>query len=334
MRGQTIIRLALLASLLTCPLAAHGAVLEVPANGGHASGIGFIAGWKCPPNGNVSVTIDGGDPLPVATGIARGDTAAVCGNDGRNGYITQFNFNLLGDGNHTIVVRQNGVPFAQGTFSVVTLGQSFLRGASGTYVLNDFPQAGQSTTVAWSEGAQNFLVVGRSGGGTPGTGLAGLVGTWDFRFTIISTFTRRYFLDHVEEVLGIPTLVGEGALGELIIVTRLDDIDPDSGLPYEYIALAQGLLSCDGYVFNRTSETTVSGLHTQAFLVDGECGTFFGENPMTGTRISTSAGLDAPPAAATSSDADVAMGEALAGPPASGELARALGALGSALGAH
>lgn len=258
----------------------------------------------------------------------------MCGNDGRNGFISQFNFNLLGDGTHTVVARQNGVPFAQSTFSVVTLGQSFLRGASGRYVLSDFPQAGQSTTVEWSEGAQNFLIVGRSGGGTPSTGLASLIGTWDFRFTIISTFTRRYFFDHVETVLGIPTLVGDGALGELIIVTRLEDIDPDSPLPYEYIALAQGLLTCDGYVFNRTSETTVSGLHTQAVVVGDECGTFFGEHPMTGTRISTSTSLALPPAAEGASEADVATAEALAGPPASAELGRALDALGSALGAR
>lgn len=55
--------------------------------------------------------------------------------------------------------------FAQGIFHVTTFGQSFLSGASGTYVLPNFPGAGQTATVEWSQGAQNFIITGR--GGTP-----------------------------------------------------------------------------------------------------------------------------------------------------------------------
>jgi len=140
-------------------------VLEVPANGGDASGIGYFSGWKCPPNSNITIVLDGGAPLPVPSGVRRGDTAGVCGNSGFNGYISQFNFNLLGDGNHTASVRQNGVQFAQATFHVTTFGVSFLSGASGTYLLQNFPNVGQTTTVEWSQGAQNFIIVGTGGGG-------------------------------------------------------------------------------------------------------------------------------------------------------------------------
>lgn len=151
---------------LTCVAsAASAAVIEVPANGGDASGIGYFSGWKCPPNGNISIVVDGGTPIPVPSGVRRSDTAGVCGNSGFNGYIAQYNFNLFGDGFHTAVVRQNGVAFAQSTFHVTTFGVNFLTGAGGTYVLNNFPSSGETTTVEWVQGQQNFVIVDTSGGG-------------------------------------------------------------------------------------------------------------------------------------------------------------------------
>lgn len=151
-------------ALLALATSPSAAVLEVPQNGGDASGIGYISGWKCPPNDNVQVVIDGGAPRVMSTGIVRGDTAQACNNGGRNGFITQINFNLLGFGTHTAVVQQNGIPFAQSTFHVVTFGTNFLTGKSGEYVLANFPNAGKSTTVTWSQGAQNFIITGTSSG--------------------------------------------------------------------------------------------------------------------------------------------------------------------------
>jgi hypothetical protein len=148
--------------------AASAAVLEVPANGGDASGIGYFSGWKCPPNDNISVVVDGGTALPVPSRVARGDTAGVCGNDGRNGFIAQINFNLYGEGTHTAVVRQNGVAFAQSTFHVETFGTTFLTGAAGTCQLANFPSLGQNTTVAWVQGQQNFVITS-TGSSVPGT---------------------------------------------------------------------------------------------------------------------------------------------------------------------
>lgn len=140
------------------------AILEVPANGSDASGIGSVSGWKCPPNDNITLSIDGGTPVPMATQIRRGDTAGICGNDGRNGFITQLNFGLLGSGNHSVAVRQNGQVFAVGTFHVTTFGTPFLSGASGKYTLQNFPSAGKSAVVEWSEGSQNFVITGATTG--------------------------------------------------------------------------------------------------------------------------------------------------------------------------
>lgn len=156
---------AILAGLLVLSLVSRtaAAVLEVPADESTVSGIGFVAGWKCPPNDDVEAVIDDGLPLPMATGIRRGDTATACGNDGHNGYIAQLNFSLLGDGEHDISLRQGGVEFASATFTVVTFGVPFMRGVAATYVLEDFPSSGQTTTVAWNEGTQSFTIVGTTG---------------------------------------------------------------------------------------------------------------------------------------------------------------------------
>ena len=157
--------LRLLIASLALALATTGsaAVLEVPQNGGNASGIGYISGWKCPPNNNVQVIIDGGPPRVMSTGIVRADTATACGNAGRNGFITQINFSQLNSGLHTAVVQQDGIPFAQSTFRVSTFGVKFLTGASGTFTLLNFPSSGKSTDVTWSEGAQNFVITGTHG---------------------------------------------------------------------------------------------------------------------------------------------------------------------------
>ncbi|MBY0277477.1 hypothetical protein K2Z84_19265 [Candidatus Binatia bacterium] len=156
--------LAFFASLAIAT-AARAAVIEVPANGGYVSGIGYVSGWKCPPNDDVSLDVDGGATLAVPSRVSRGDTSGVCGNDGRNGFIAQINFNLFGEGFHTVVLRQNGVAFAQSTFYVATLGAEFLTGAIGTYQLEDFPAPGQNTTVEWVPAQQNFVITGSSGDG-------------------------------------------------------------------------------------------------------------------------------------------------------------------------
>lgn len=159
------------ASLLVLTLSFFGpawaAVIETPGQGRRYSGVLYVGGWKCPPNDDITVRFDDGAPLRAASRLPRGDTAGVCGNGGANGYLLQFNFNLLGDGPHRVSVRQGGVQFAGSTFDVTTLGQTFLRGADGTYVLSDFPAAGQDTTVEWDQGTQNFVITGYDPGGSP-----------------------------------------------------------------------------------------------------------------------------------------------------------------------
>lgn len=129
--------------------------LENPRNGGKVSGISTISGWVCTAT-QVTLQIDG-FPVQAAYGTSRADTIPTCG-DENNGFGLLINWNLLGNGSHTIVAFADGVQFAQATFTVATLGQEFLTGASGTYVLPNF--AGQNVVIQWQESLQNFVITG------------------------------------------------------------------------------------------------------------------------------------------------------------------------------
>ena len=138
------------------PQAAVIGVLENPAPGASQSGIGLISGWVCSAS-QVTLSIDGGNPVPAAYGTSRLDTAGACG-DADNGFGRLLNWNLLGDGEHTVTAFADGMPFGQATFTVTTFGTTFLSGVEGEYELFDF--AGRDVFVRWQEGQQNFVITG------------------------------------------------------------------------------------------------------------------------------------------------------------------------------
>ena len=129
-------------------------VLESPAHGSSLSGIGFISGWKCD-GGTITVTIDGGGHIPVATGQPRADTRPACGTTD-NGFITQINWNHMGDGEHTAVAYDDGVKFASATFTVVTTGEEFLSGVEAQCTIPDFPAPGEEARFIWNESTQHL----------------------------------------------------------------------------------------------------------------------------------------------------------------------------------
>ena len=132
--------------------------LENPANRSFKSGVGVIFGWVCDAT-RVEVAI-GNTRIPVVYGTPRGDTASVCG-DTDNGFVTLMNWNLLGDGVHTMRLVVDGIAIDLSEFKVTTFGQEFLQGASGVYSLLDFPRAGSRAMVEWEESSQNFVIRGR-----------------------------------------------------------------------------------------------------------------------------------------------------------------------------
>ena len=155
--------------------------LENPGPDSFQSGIGVISGWVCDVE---MVEIELNDVVQEAAyGTERADTEPVCG-DTDNGFGVLFNWNRLGDGVHTVVVRVNGVELgrtivdgvelARATVTVTTLGVEFLRNVAGECVAEDFPTGGETVTLAWQEPSQNFVITG--GSAPSGENMAGVAG--------------------------------------------------------------------------------------------------------------------------------------------------------------
>ena len=150
--------------------------LENPGPGSAQSGIGLLSGWVCEAD-QVTLVLNPGTPaaqtLEAAYGTDRGDTTPVCG-DRNNGFGLLFNWNLLGDGTHTIVAQADGEEFGRTTVTVTTLGEEFVREAAGECAVADFPETGDTTRLVWQAAQQNFVIA--AGSRPTGTGQAGTAG--------------------------------------------------------------------------------------------------------------------------------------------------------------
>lgn len=141
--------------------ATEKASVEWPGN--NVSGISILGGWKCPTLGEMTARIDDGAPIPLASNLSRGDTASVCENDGKNGFVAIYNYALAGEGRHIVRFYDGGVEFLAKEFDVNTLGAGFTpyaQGISGSCDVSDFPSTGKITSVTWQQGAQNFQITG------------------------------------------------------------------------------------------------------------------------------------------------------------------------------
>ena len=115
----------------------------------------MISGWKCNA-GEITVVIDGGEPITLVTDLPHADTAGNCDGVADNGFITQMNWNWLAAGEHTAVAYDNGKEFARSTFTVGTTGEEFVKGATGECTLKDFPAPGESATFVWNQSTQHL----------------------------------------------------------------------------------------------------------------------------------------------------------------------------------
>ena len=134
--------------------------LENPGAASFQSGVGVLSGWVCEAE-TVEVEIlraDGTVLLePASYGTARPDTREACG-DTDNGFGVLFNWNRLGDGEHTVVAWVDGEELGRATVRVTTLGAEFLRGVEGECVVEDFPMPGQTVMLEWQQNSQNFVI--------------------------------------------------------------------------------------------------------------------------------------------------------------------------------
>ena len=136
--------------------AADVGYLENPSPNSFQSGVGVLSGWVCEAE-TVEITLGPLAPQVAGYGTERLDTQEVCG-DTDNGFGLLFNWNLLGDGEHTVVAYVDATELGRATVQVTTLGQEFLRGAEGECVVDDFPRLGQSVLLEWQQNSQNFVI--------------------------------------------------------------------------------------------------------------------------------------------------------------------------------
>ena len=152
------------------PSLAHAATLGIPGNGAKLSGVSVISGWKCEVEGDLTIVFnDDGKHIPLLYGTERTDVRAngqCLENDHDNvGFVAIWNWGNLGDGEHTAIAYDNGVPFDESTFTVTTPGTDFLTGASKQVTVDDFPMPGDTTVLEWNQGTQHFEIVDFMGSG-------------------------------------------------------------------------------------------------------------------------------------------------------------------------
>ena len=145
--------------------------LENPGPDSFQSGIGLISGWVCEADAvEIEIETAGGAVLryEAAYGTERADTAVqrkdgtvICG-DTDNGFGLLFNWNRLGDGEHTVVAYVDEEELDRAVVTVTTVGTGdeaeFLRDVAGVCVVADFPMVGQTTTLGWQQNSQNFVI--------------------------------------------------------------------------------------------------------------------------------------------------------------------------------
>ena len=138
--------------------------LENPSLGSHQSGISAISGWVCDAE-KVEIEFgrfnDWGKRLITGYGTTRVDTRGVCGDDD-NGFSFLFNWNLLGDGVHTVRAYADNVLFAETQVKVTVPVGEFLRGHSSKVCDDTYLQKGNDIydfCLEWWETQQNFVLV-------------------------------------------------------------------------------------------------------------------------------------------------------------------------------
>ena len=137
--------------------------LENPGPHSSQSGIGALWGWVCDA-AMVEIEIETAqgevEPYMADYGMERLDTLEICG-DTNNGFVLLVNWNRLGAGEHRVTALVDGLELGRALVQVTTLGEEFLRGVEGTCEVADFPGEGETTTLAWQQSQQNFVITDR-----------------------------------------------------------------------------------------------------------------------------------------------------------------------------
>lgn len=143
--------------------------LGSPKQNEMVGGFGVIRGWACYKDnlvrvrasiGKLSYQIDDGPLNPVPYGSSRGDVTERCDGLSNTGFGAPINWNRFSLGKHTFKLFVDGEEVINRNIIVSGTGETFLRGFDAEYVLDDFPNVGEKTTVRWTQSAQNFTIIG------------------------------------------------------------------------------------------------------------------------------------------------------------------------------
>ena len=134
--------------------------LENPGHNSFQSGVRVLSGWVCEAD-TVELALGHLGRQEAGYGTERVDTLQDCG-DTDNGFGLLFNWNRLGEGEHTVVALVDGVELGRATVTVTTVGAGaeaeFLRDVAGECVVEDFPMPGETVTLEWQQNSQNFVI--------------------------------------------------------------------------------------------------------------------------------------------------------------------------------
>ena len=230
--------------------------LENPGPDSFQSGIGVLSGWVCEAD-MVEIELNG-MPQEAAYGTERLDTAGVCG-DTDNGFGLLFNWNLLGEGVHTVIALVDGVELDRAAVTVTTLGAEFVRDIAGTCEVADFPLPGERVTLVWQQNSQNFVLARgspptRTGPGQPTllTGYLENPGPHSFQSGIGVLSGWVCDADRVELVLGdLPVQIAAYGTERLDTAEVCGDTDNGFGLLFNWNLLGAGVHDVVAYVDGR-----------------------------------------------------------------------------------
>lgn len=131
-------------------------------------GVGVIRGWACYSQdfkpvattiGTISYQIDNTPLKPVPYGTSRGDVTERCLGNESTGFAAPINWNRFSVGEHVFKLFVDGQEVVSQSIVVSGTGETFLRGLDAEYELSNFPSDGDTTTVKWSQSAQDFTIV-------------------------------------------------------------------------------------------------------------------------------------------------------------------------------
>jgi len=190
--------------------------LENPVAGSTESGIGVISGWHCTAT-NITVTVDGASLGKAGSGTSRGDTASTCGRS-NTGYALLFNYNDLTPGSHNISVFADNQLLETRQFNTVRSGGvPFATGLVSGWSLSNFPSAGETASIDWSQAKQSFVVTSISGSNKSPTPLtlsvqAAMANLVNKGFS--KTYTLTGWIDHSTITNPVPhtPITGSGTL--------------------------------------------------------------------------------------------------------------------------